>query len=64
MHVGGDRVLAADIPGARVIVTPNLNLVRTAERVTLNGDVTIPKRPSTCRSCRVAARIHRRHRRT
>ncbi|HKQ12320.1 MAG TPA: translocation/assembly module TamB domain-containing protein [Steroidobacteraceae bacterium] len=43
MHVGGDRVLAADIPGARVIVTPNLNLVRTAERVTLNGDVTIPE---------------------
>jgi translocation and assembly module TamB len=43
MHIGGDRVLAADIPGARVIVTPNLNLVRTAERVTLNGDVTIPE---------------------
>jgi translocation and assembly module TamB len=43
MHVGGDRVLAADIPGARVILTPNLNLVRTAERVTLNGDVTIPE---------------------
>ena len=43
MHVGGDRVLAADIPGARVIVTPNLNLVRTAERVTLNVDVTIPE---------------------
>jgi len=43
MHVGGDRVLAADIPGARVIVTPNLNLVRTAERITLNGDVTIPE---------------------
>jgi translocation and assembly module TamB len=43
MHVGGDRVLAADIPGAHVIVTPNLNLVRTAERVTLNGDLTIPE---------------------
>jgi len=43
MHVAGDRVLAADIPGAHVIVTPNLNLVRTAERVTLNGDVTIPE---------------------
>jgi len=36
-------VLAADIPGAHVIVTPNLNLVRTAERVTLKGDVTIPE---------------------
>jgi translocation and assembly module TamB len=43
MHVGGDRVLATDIPGARVIVTPNLNLVRSAERVTLSGDVTIPE---------------------
>lgn len=43
MHVGGDRVLAADIPGAHVIVTPNLNLVRTPERVTLNGDVAIPE---------------------
>jgi len=43
MHVGGERVLAADIPGARVIVTPDLNLVRTAERVTLNGQVTIPE---------------------
>ena len=28
MHVGGERVLAADIPGARVIVTPDLTLVR------------------------------------
>jgi translocation and assembly module TamB len=43
MHVGGERVLAADIPGARVIVTPDLNLVRTAERVTLSGQVTIPE---------------------
>ena len=43
MHFGGERVLAADIPGAHVLVTPNLNLVRTADRVTLNGDVTIPE---------------------
>ncbi len=43
MHVGGERVLAADIPGARVIVTPDLTLVRTAERVTLTGEVTIPE---------------------
>ena len=43
MHVGGERVLAADMPGARVIVTPDLNLVRTAERVTLTGEVTIPE---------------------
>ncbi|HKR37640.1 MAG TPA: translocation/assembly module TamB domain-containing protein [Steroidobacteraceae bacterium] len=43
MHIGGDRVLAADIPGARVIVTPDLNLARTAERMTINGQVTIPE---------------------
>ncbi|MGH8238159.1 MAG: translocation/assembly module TamB domain-containing protein, partial [Steroidobacteraceae bacterium] len=43
MHVGGERVLAADMPGARVIVTPDLTLVRTAERVTLTGEVTIPE---------------------
>ncbi|HEY7638885.1 MAG TPA: translocation/assembly module TamB domain-containing protein [Steroidobacteraceae bacterium] len=43
LHVGGERVLAADIPGARVIVTPDLNLVRTAERMTIKGQVTIPE---------------------
>jgi translocation and assembly module TamB len=43
MHVGGERVLAADIPGARVIVTPDLNLVRNAERMTVSGQVTIPE---------------------
>jgi translocation and assembly module TamB len=43
MHVGGARVLAADIPGARVIVTPDLNLLRTAERMTIKGQVTIPE---------------------
>jgi len=43
MHVGGERVLAADIPGARVIVTPDLNLARTADRVTVSGEVAIPE---------------------
>jgi translocation and assembly module TamB len=43
MHVGGERVLAADIPGARVIVTPDLDVARTAERMTINGQVTIPE---------------------
>ncbi|HKU12803.1 MAG TPA: translocation/assembly module TamB domain-containing protein [Steroidobacteraceae bacterium] len=43
MHVGGERVLAADIPGARVLVTPDLNLVRTAERMSVSGQVTIPE---------------------
>jgi translocation and assembly module TamB len=43
MHVGGERFLAADIPGARVIVTPDLNLVRNEERITVSGQVTIPE---------------------
>jgi translocation and assembly module TamB len=43
MHVGGERVLAADLPGARVIVTPDLTLVRTAERMHVSGQVTIPE---------------------
>jgi translocation and assembly module TamB len=43
MHVGGERVLAADIPGARVIVTPDLTLVRTEERVSVTGEVAIPE---------------------
>ena len=43
MHVGGERVLAANIPGARVIVTPDLNLVRTEERMSVSGQVTIPE---------------------
>lgn len=43
MHVGGERFLAADIPGARVIMTPDLNLLRTGERTTVSGQVTIPE---------------------
>jgi translocation and assembly module TamB len=43
MHVGGQRFLAADIPGARVIMTPDLNLVRNEERMTVSGQVTIPE---------------------
>jgi translocation and assembly module TamB len=43
MHVGGERVLAANIPGAKVIVSPDLNLARTPERTTISGQVTIPE---------------------
>lgn len=42
-RVQGERFLAADIPAARVIITPALELVRTAERTTLSGEVTIPE---------------------
>jgi translocation and assembly module TamB len=43
MNIDGKHVLAADIPGARVIVSPDLKLVRSAERTTLSGQVTIPE---------------------
>jgi translocation and assembly module TamB len=43
MHVGGERVLAADIPGARVIVAPDLTIARTSQRMTVSGQVTIPE---------------------
>jgi translocation and assembly module TamB len=43
LRINGDRFLAADIPGAKVIVTPDLDMVRNAERTTLTGQVTIPE---------------------
>ncbi|HEX7012614.1 MAG TPA: translocation/assembly module TamB domain-containing protein [Steroidobacteraceae bacterium] len=43
LQVSGDRFLAADIPGARVIVTPALEFVRAGERMQLSGEVTIPE---------------------
>jgi len=43
MQLNGDRFLAADIPGAKVIISPDLDMVRNAERTTLTGKVTIPE---------------------
>ena len=43
MQLNGDRFLAADIPGAKVFITPALDLVRNEERMTLSGKVTIPE---------------------
>ena len=43
MQLNGDRFLAADIPGARVVITPDLDMVRNEERMTLSGKVTIPE---------------------
>ena len=43
LNIAGDRFLAADIPGARVIVTPDLNFERADERMKLAGTVTIPE---------------------
>lgn len=43
MQLDGDRFLAADIPGAKVVISPALDLVRNEERMTLSGKVTIPE---------------------
>jgi len=43
MRIDGDRFLAADIPGAKVVITPALDMVRNEERMTLSGKVTIPE---------------------
>ncbi|MBL8266767.1 translocation/assembly module TamB domain-containing protein [Steroidobacter sp.] len=43
MQINGERFLAADIPGAKVIITPALNMLRNEERMTLTGKVTIPE---------------------
>lgn len=42
MQVDGNRFLAADIPGAKVLITPDIDVVRNEERTTLSGKVTIP----------------------
>jgi translocation and assembly module TamB len=42
MNVNGQRFIAADIPGARVEIDPDLNFTRSAERMTLEGDLRIP----------------------
>ncbi|WP_218043033.1 translocation/assembly module TamB domain-containing protein [Steroidobacter gossypii] len=43
MQIDGDKFLAADIPGAKVVVSPDLDLVRNEERMTLSGKVTLPE---------------------
>lgn len=41
--IKGDNFLAADIPAAKVIVSPDLTIDRDAERLSVGGSVTIPK---------------------
>jgi translocation and assembly module TamB len=43
VNISGDRFLAVDIPGARVVVTPALDFTRAEERMKLAGKVTIPE---------------------
>ncbi|HEY0180895.1 MAG TPA: translocation/assembly module TamB domain-containing protein [Dokdonella sp.] len=41
--IKGANFLAADIPGAKVVVSPDLTIDRGAENLTVGGSVTIPK---------------------
>jgi translocation and assembly module TamB len=42
IRLQGENILAADIPGVRILASPDLTLQRTAERLTLNGTVRVP----------------------
>lgn len=43
LSIKGQRFLAANMPGARVIVEPNIDIDHVAERVTVKGQVRIPE---------------------
>ena len=40
--IKGDKFLAADIPGAKVVISPDLSIERSAENIRVGGHVTIP----------------------
>ncbi len=41
--IKGENFLAADIPAARVVITPDLTIERSADRITVGGSIGIPK---------------------
>jgi len=41
--IKGDNFLAADIPAAKVVISPDLSIERSAENITVGGSITIPK---------------------
>ena len=43
VKIQGKDFIAANIPGAKVFITPDLDFERNTERMTLGGTVTIPK---------------------
>lgn len=43
LQVQGKRFLAADLPGARVEVSPELTVRRAPERISIEGTVTVPQ---------------------
>jgi translocation and assembly module TamB len=43
IKVSGDNFMAADIPGARVHISPDITLTRKGNQFVVNGTVTVPK---------------------
>ena len=43
IKINGDNFLAADIPGARVHISPNLTIARKDANIVINGNVTVPR---------------------
>lgn len=43
LSINGKRFLAADMPGARVIIEPALEIEHTSERLRIDGEVLIPE---------------------
>jgi translocation and assembly module TamB len=43
LDILGNRFLAADIPGAKVLITPDLDFTRDAQRLFIGGKVIIPE---------------------
>jgi translocation and assembly module TamB len=43
IKIDGDNFLAADIPGARVHVSPRLTVTRKDANIVINGNVTVPR---------------------
>lgn len=41
--IKGEDFLAADIPAARVVISPDLTIERSTENITIGGSLTIPK---------------------
>jgi translocation and assembly module TamB len=42
-RIKGENFLAADIPAAKIVISPDLTIERSSESITVGGSVTIPK---------------------
>ncbi len=43
IRIKGENFLAADIPAAKVVISPDLNIERSARNITVGGTLTIPE---------------------